>query len=549
MLVTLRTLALGAFILSSSITTALSPSDIPADTPISQLIKKANVQLAQGNAQDALTYFDVAISRDPQNYLNIFKRGAAYLSLGKSQQAQRDFDKVLTLKPGFEGALVQRAKIRARNGEWNGAREDYKAAGKQGGEELAELEEAEGAAKRAEEAAAGGDWDECIHQAGVAVIVAGADLELRKLRARCRFEKGEVAEGVSDLQHVLQISSGSIQPHLQISAMTFYSLGEPEKALTQVRKCLQSDPDSKPCRELMRAEKRLNKSLKEVFEAMENRQFSKAVPLLVGTSDEPGLPKEVAEDIKKFKDQGIIHKKAPDGLYTRLVEMACEAFIEVRIEDWERQSVPWAVSDRPQMNNFKRAQPYCTEALTLNPESLHGLIARAQQQLDADDFEDAIRTLNQAKEHHGGNKKVESMLNEAQVLLKRSKQKDYYKVLGVDRDADDRDIKKAYRALTKKYHPDKAAAQGISKEDAEKKMAAINEAYEVLSDPELRARFDRGDDPNDPHGQSHPFQGSPFGQGGQQFVFRSGPGTSDDDFHDAPLETLCAILGLCFARR
>ena len=80
------------------------------------------------------------------------------------------------------------------------------------------------------------------------------------------------------------------------------------------------------------------------------------------------------------------------------------------------------------------------------------------------------------------------------------------------------------RREAKKYHPDKATSQGISKEEAEKKMAAINEAYEVLSDPELRARFDRGDDPNDPQSQhgGNPFTGSPFG--GQQFVFRQGPG-------------------------
>jgi DnaJ family protein C protein 3 len=97
------------------------------------------------------------------------------------------------------------------------------------------------------------------------------------------------------------------------------------------------------------------------------------------------------------------------------------------------------------------------------------------------------------------------------VALKRSKQKDYYKVLGVDRDADPRQIKSAYRKASKLYHPDKAAKQGITKEDAEKKMASINEAYEVLSDPELRARFDRGDDPNSHEQQQHPFQQGGFG--------------------------------------
>lgn len=71
---------------------------------------------------------------------------------------------------------------------------------------------------------------------------------------------------------------------------------------------------------------------------------------------------------------------------------------------------------------------------------------------------------------------------------------------------------------------------GTSKEEAEKKMASINEAYEVLSNPELRARFDRGDDPNS-NERGSPFQGSPFGNqhwafqqpgggGGQQFKFQ-----------------------------
>ena len=69
------------------------------------------------------------------------------------------------------------------------------------------------------------------------------------------------------------------------------------------------------------------------------------------------------------------------------------------------------------------------------------------------------------------------------------------RVLGVPRDADERDIKKAYRKLSKVFHPDKASAQGITPEEAQKKMAAINEAYEILSDPELKQRFDNGDDP------------------------------------------------------
>ena len=174
----------------------------------------------------------------------------------------------------------------------------------------------------------------------------------------------------------------------------------------------------------------------------------------------------------------------------------------------------------------KKTLPYCTESLELNPRSLAGLLYKAQVAIDEDRFDDALSTLNKAKEYHADSREVDSLLQKAQVLLNRSKQKDYYKVLGVDRDADERTVKRAYRQLTKQHHPDKAAARGVPKEEAEKKMAAINEAYEVLSDPELKSRFDSGDDPNDPHQGGNPFQqGSPFGHGGgQHFFFQHGGG-------------------------
>lgn len=115
----------------------------------------------------------------------------------------------------------------------------------------------------------------------------------------------------------------------------------------------------------------------------------------------------------------------------------------------------------------------------------------------------------------------------------RHRTQDYYKVLGVSRDADTATIKKAYRRATLKAHPDKGGSEAA--------MAAVNEAWEVLGNPELKARYDSGDDPNDPTGGQghqhggfggggggHPFYGSPGGgMGGQQFFqqfFQQGGG-------------------------
>lgn len=64
--------------------------------------------------------------------------------------------------------------------------------------------------------------------------------------------------------------------------------------------------------------------------------------------------------------------------------------------------------------------------------------------------------------------------------------KDYYKIMGVDRDASQDEIKRAYRKLARKYHPDVS-----SEPDAEERFQEVQEAYEVLKDPEKRAAYDR----------------------------------------------------------
>lgn len=64
--------------------------------------------------------------------------------------------------------------------------------------------------------------------------------------------------------------------------------------------------------------------------------------------------------------------------------------------------------------------------------------------------------------------------------------KDYYKVMGLEKNASPEDIKRAYRKLARKYHPD------VSKEpDAENKFKTLGEAYEVLKDPEKRSKYDQ----------------------------------------------------------
>ncbi|KAL1841021.1 hypothetical protein VTJ49DRAFT_4980 [Mycothermus thermophilus] len=507
MLVRLSTLAFAAGILSTpSLVTCLSPSDIPPDTPVSKLLASAQSHLSKGETSDALVYYDAAINRDPTNYLTFFKRATTYLSLGRTTQATEDFEKVLSLKPGFEGAHVQLGKLKARLGDWDGAKNHYKKAKKK--DEVADIDAAKDAAKLAEKAAKAENWEECVTQADDAIMVANRAIALRELRARCLFERGSMERGIGDLHHILQMKPGDTKPHVKISAIQFYALAELETGLASIRKCLHSDPDSKECKRLLKVQKAVEKTMQKVTKAMDKKQYMSGVKPLVPSSEGQGLIKEVKDQVHLLREDGTIPKNAPNHLISKLVEIACQAYYET---------------------NNKKAKEYCEESLKLNEHSLYGLLYRAKHQMEADDFDACIATLRKAAEAHQSREDlINPLMQKAQIALKRSKTKDYYKVLGVAPDADERQIKSAYRKLSKLHHPDKAARQGMTKEEAEKKMAAINEAYEVLSNPELRARFDRGDDPNS-HEQPQ-FHHNPFGNG-HPFMFHQGGGGGGGPFH------------------
>ena len=74
-------------------------------------------------------------------------------------------------------------------------------------------------------------------------------------------------------------------------------------------------------------------------------------------------------------------------------------------------------------------------------------------------------------------------------MTKLPEKRDYYEVLGVDKTATDKEIKKAYRKLARKYHPDVVGED--EKEEATEKFKEISEAYAVLSDEDKRHRYDQ----------------------------------------------------------
>lgn len=134
--------------------------------------------------------------------------------------------------------------------------------------------------------------------------------------------------------------------------------------------------------------------------------------------------------------------------------------------------------------------------------------------------------------------------------------RDYYEILGVSREADKEEIKRAYRRLARKYHPDVNKDAG-----AEEQFKEINRAYEVLSEPEIRARYDRFghagvdsgagaagfQDFGDMGGFADIFEsffsGFAGGAPGQATRRRTGPARGDDLRLDLKLEFREAVFG------
>jgi len=100
--------------------------------------------------------------------------------------------------------------------------------------------------------------------------------------------------------------------------------------------------------------------------------------------------------------------------------------------------------------------------------------------------------------------------------------RDYYETLGVSKTATADEIRFAYRKLARKYHPDVAK----DKKEGEEKIKEINEAYEVLSDPEKRTKYDR----LGAAWQSGEFAGAP-GAAPEGWTFRQGPYEEGTEFH------------------
>merc|ERR1712072_1001473 len=142
--------------------------------------------------------------------------------------------------------------------------------------------------------------------------------------------------------------------------------------------------------------------------------------------------------------------------------------------------------------NKKVYTKICEIQLKHMKNAREALVNRAKALDSEESYDEALRAWQRAREVLGeGNAEANDGYSRAETALKQSKEKNYYKILGISRSADKKEIKKAYRKLALQWHPDKVKEE--DKDKANSMFADIGEAYEVLSDEEKRGKYDRGE--------------------------------------------------------
>ncbi|KAJ8255010.1 hypothetical protein GJAV_G00199890 [Gymnothorax javanicus] len=455
--------------------------------------------LAAGQLADALSHFHAAVDGDSKNYMAYYQRATVYLAMGKSKSALPDLSKVIELKPDFTAARLQRGNILLKQGKLDDAEQDFKKVLKSSATEK-EAAEAKALLTKSDEiqrlvAQARGEVERKDYASAAALLDAVIetcvwDVSSRELRAECMIQLGEMGKAISDLKATSKLKNDNTQAFYQLSTI-YYQLGDHEMSLSEVRECLKLDPDHKQCFSHYKQVKKLNKQIVAAEELIQQQRYGDA--------------------ISKYES---VMKTEPH--ITHYTHQAQERICHCLSED----------------KQATEAIAACSKVLQSDPQNVNALKDRAEAYLEDEQYEEAIRDFESAREHSENDRQIKEGLERAQRLLKQSQKRDYYKILGVKRNAQKKEISKAYRKLAQQWHPDNFQ-DPEEKKRAEKKFIDIAQAKEVLSDPEKRSKFDQGEDPLDPesqqgrghhhhfHGSWNNFQGfNPFGSGPFNFKFK-----------------------------
>jgi DnaJ family protein C protein 7 len=165
------------------------------------------------------------------------------------------------------------------------------------------------------------------------------------------------------------------------------------------------------------------------------------------------------------------------------------------------------------LEDHKLAIEDASKAIELNPEYSKAYQRRIASFMKLEKYEEAMYDLNKVKELEPDNREIAKQLKDLQKTVKTAKRKDYYKILGIEKNASTDEIERAYKKQAMANHPDRFPPE--EKEERTKIFHDIGEAKTVLTDGNKKAAYDQGADLEDiQNGGGHGFGGFGGGMGG-----------------------------------
>jgi len=446
-----------------------------------KLRQLGEVAMSEHRYDDAISYYGEAVKIEPENSTNYFKLFRVHQRMRRQKDALIDLSKAIKYDPHRHEYRKQRAKILVSIGKCSDAIFDYEHISESGSEPIPEAriaEECKNQIIAAENFYERGEWQNALDFLNLAISHTDQAPELYMQRAKIALELMDYYSTVSDAGRVIKMESNNIEAY-QLRGDAYFWLGEHEMSKNHYREALRFDPEHEGCKNGHRLIKKIEKKAKKADAAADSGNHKDAIAMWTELIN--------YVDGHQIYETPILHKIAKS--HSKLGEHE---------EAYSMAKHAAEVGDR-----------------------VEGLILLGDLQLAGEMYQDSVRSYREAEDENeddGNSRTIQEKIQAAETALKQSKTKNYYKILEVKRNADIKEIKKAYKKMALQWHPDKNVE---NQEEASSKFQEVAEAYEVLSDDEMRGRYDKGEDVFENQGggqrQGNPFQH--FQQGGQHFRF------------------------------
>ncbi|KAL0477152.1 Hsp40/DnaJ [Acrasis kona] len=454
---------------------------LPTLDTAEQYKEEGNKKFKSQDFEGALVMYTRAIEKNPSEHTLYTNRAATYLQLKQYKEAAADATKATEIDPKFAKGWFRLGQSNLQMGKMLEAKLSLQKAlditpnDKAVAAELNNLQKITTYVEGGQNNLSQNKNEEALNQFNLALQLAPQSTALKLLRGRALIAVGKFSDAAKEAGIVLRDFDPSSSDAYFVRGKALYYDGSVENGLKHVNEALRMDPDNQACLQF-------RKQLKSIENAKEdgNKSFKS------------GDYQDAIDKYAQAVQIDPLNKVLNSTIYCNLSTAATK------------------------QGKHEDSVKYANSAIDLNPNNTKAYVRRADSNTTLGNHEDAMRDYQKACELDEGNASFKSKLRESQKAYKKAKRKDYYKILGIDKNADEDAIKKAYRKKALEWHPDKFQEED-EKKKAEEMFKDIGEAVSVLSDAQKRRRYDSGVDLEDMDSCGH---GGGFGDVDVNDIFR-----------------------------